>query len=224
MFNSGNISFSQHLGSARGVGVAALTVLPNDIYAVDWNPAGLTSLRDWNVGISNFITSAKSQSNFILHSLGVGKNIFDNHAFAIIYSPGKILDFVVPSSFRIFDSLGNEITAKFDKNISYHQNYSFGYAYRASDNISLGISLRYFESKISDSKYFFDKSNTIRSDIYDHSAQLWSLDIGGIYTMSQQLIIGIVFKNLFEIREKELDEDAKDYRLNLSKQARFGAA
>ncbi len=222
MYITANISIAQYLGSARGVGIGALTSLTNDLNSIDWNPAGLCDIKDWEVGLTNYV--AQKQSGVALHSLSVGKNFLGRHTVAIRYSPGKILEFIVPTTLSVYDSIGNEITTKFDKKITYHQNYSLGYSYRLTDNISLGLGAKFFETNISDTKYFFDTSYVIQSRINSFKANLWTIDMGALYKMSTAWTIGIALKNLFELNEEKLIDDVREYNLNLEKRADFGAA
>ena len=215
---------SQQLGSARGVGLGALTVLTNDIYSIGWNPAGLSSLQDWDVGISNFLPTTQQQSGITLHSLSIGKRFLSNHTASFCYSPGKILEFIEPATFDVIDSSGNLLTTKFDKKISYHQRYSIGYSYRVEENIAVGISAKFFETNISDTKYFFDSSYIIHSQIDEHAANAWTFDIGGIYKTKSAWAFGIVTKNLFQLNESELKDEMREYKLNLDKLAILGIA
>ena len=218
------ISTAQHLSSPRGIGICAFTALSRDIYSLDWNPAGLSRMQDWEAGISNFISSSSNQSGITLNSIGAGKKFLGNQASAVSYSPGKFLEFIVPATFDIYDSSGNAITTKFDKKISFHQTYSLGYSYQIPDNFSIGFSAKYFETKVSDTKYIFDTTNAIRSQIKDYNASLWTIDVGALYNINPQWTLGVVVKNLFEIKEQELKEEVWDYRLNLSKLGRLGIA
>lgn len=218
----GYISNAQYLSSARGVGIGAFTSLTDGIYSLDWNPAGLSLIKDWEVSISNYISVPERQPGFTLHSLGVGKSFFRKQAAAIIYSPGKILEFVVPSSLIIYDSSGNILSTRYDKKISYHQSYALGYSYRMSENVAVGMSARFFDSKASDTRYYFDTSNVIQTEAENHSASSWTFDLGMLYNMNPRWVLGLVFKNLFEIKEEVFKNDIQEYQLKLVKSIRMG--
>lgn len=222
MVVTGYISNAQYLSSARGVGIGAFTSLTDGPYSLDWNPAGLSLIKDWEVSISNYISTLERQSGFRLHSLGAGKSFFSNQAAAIIYSPGKMLEFVVPSNLIIYDSSGNILSTRYDKNISYHQSYALGYNYRISKDISVGMSARFFDSEASDTRYYFDTSNVIQTETEDHSASSWTFDLGMLYNMNYCWVMGLVFKNLFEIQEEVFKNEIQEYQLKLAKSMRMG--
>lgn len=215
---------SQSLSSARGIAIGAHTTTTQNIYSLDWNPAGLSTIRDWSVSVSNFSGLSDGNSGVILYSVGAGKKFFSNQAAAIVYSPGKVLKFIVPTTFGIYDSAGNAITTKFNQKITMHQNYSFGYSYSVPDDFSLGLSARYFENNIEDTKYYFDSNYAIQSQIDNYNASLWAFDVGALYSLNPEWTLSIVLKNLFELQEEELIEEMQKYRLRLTKTVQLGAA
>ncbi len=222
MFIINYLTFSQHLGSSRNIGIAAATSNPLDINSIDWNPAGLTSVVDWKLEISNFITPTITGSGLSFHNFGIAKRFSEKHAIALKYSPGSNLEFVVPTTFTFLDADNNPIVANFDKKISYNQIYSLGYASNILNNLSIGASTRFYETKISETKYSLDTNNIIKTEIQDYSSTQWSIDIGSIYEPYQNLNFGIVFKNLFVIRESEFNENYKTYQLKFPKIVRLG--
>lgn len=219
-----NILFTQYLSSSRGVGVAAFTALSSDVSSVDWNPAGLTNIREWELNFSNFKSTSIAKSGFTFQSFGIGKKFFEKHAAAIRYSPGSNLEFVVPAAFSVYDTAGNIIITKFDKRISFKKNYSVGYAYNILDELSFGFSARLFDSKVSDTKYFIDTNNVIQSQVSDYSASSWAVDFGAQYKINDGWYFGLVFKNLFKINEEDFTETMRNYQLNLTKSVCFGVA
>ncbi len=219
-----NMMFTQSLSSSRGIGVGAFTALSSDIHSIDWNPGGLTNIREWELNFSNFISTSIAKSGFTFQSFGIGKKFFEKHAVAIRYSPGSNLEFIVPAAFSVYDTAGNIITTKFDKIISYKQNYSLGYAYNIVDDLSFGFSARLFDSKVSDTKYFIDTNNVIQSQVSEYLASSWTIDFGTQYKINDKWYFGLAFKNLFKINEVEFTETLRNYRLNLAKSVSFGTA
>ncbi len=212
-------STPQHLSSARGIGLGAFSGLTNDVNAIDWNPAGLVRVRDWSFNLTAFGTNVSNQSSLNLYSIGVSKNFFNSHSAGIRFSPGNILDFIIPSTFTILDSAGNTFTTKFDQKINYSQQYGIGYGIKATDDLAIGFSAKYFETRISDNDYFFD-NNTISSTVIEHFENLWTFNTGAFYLYSDW-VFGFVFQNLFTLREQNLTDAFKDYQLNLSKSAKL---
>lgn len=223
VFTDYHNTYAQHLSSARGIALGAFSSFAGSIGSLDWNPAGLSSLGNLEINVSNFTSTGNQSSGIgVFNSIGIGKKFLDNQAAAVQYSPGKKLDFVLSSSFSIFDTAGNKVTAKFDQKISYNQNYSFGYSYLFSNGLSVGIGAHYFETKISDMRYRFDETNSIQSYTEEYTAQMWSIDLGLITSISEYWSQGLTIKNLFQFSEHELNQKFENYRLNLEKLLRFG--
>jgi len=219
-----NKLLGQSLNSARGTALGANITTSEYVYSVEWNPACLITLNDWSISLSNFINTSSSSNNFTLYSMGIGKKFFLNQAAAILYSPGKMLKFVVPSTFSVYDSAGNAITTKFDQRISMSQLYSFGYAYGIDDDISIGLNGRYFENEVEDTRYFFDSNYAIQSRVNDIKANQWIFDIGMLYALNQNWKLGLVLKNLFKLQESKLTDEFQKYEMQLSKVVQFGAS
>lgn len=215
---------SQNLSSSRGTSLAASIATTNDLSSIDWNPASLIFVKDWRFDLTNYYNSTIKTSGVNFLNFGVTKKFLNNYSASIRYSPGATLQFIVPTTFVLFDPEGNLITTKFDKKISYNQFYSLGYAFKILPEFSLGISTKYYDINISDTKYSLDTNNFIQSQIIEKSSGLWVINWGSIYNINQDLTIGLLFKNMIAIKEKVLPEDLRDYELELTKLLGVGAS
>lgn len=218
-----NTLFTQQMNSARGIGIAAFSTLTRDINSIDWNPAGLINIKDWEINFSNYLPTGRN-FGFTFNSFGIGKKFLNNQAVAVCYSPGKLLEFNVPSTIIIYDSLGNRISAKYDKQISYSQSFSMGLSYLVHKDFSIGLSTRLFETKISDNKYYFDTNYVIQSQTLNYTPNLWSIDAGILYQLEEDWLFGIIFKNLLDYGNENTSNDLKEYYLDISKTIRFNTA
>lgn len=214
---------AQHLGSTRGVSLGAYTSLANELGALDWNPAGLSQIRDWEFSWSSalMLRNGSLSKGISFQSLGGTKRFLDNHALSIRYSPGFSLDFVVPSTFQ-FPLSGQSIT--FDKKISYKEPYSFGYGYQMSPRMSIGVGARFREELMTDTEPFFENDTLARIRFIEYDASFWSFDFGLQWRMGAQWQFGVVAKNLFQMREREFPHEARPFSLRPVKTVRFGAS
>lgn len=222
MLLGSSILSAQHLSSARGIAISAATALTSDGSALDWNPAALINVPDMEVDISSHISS--QSRGFSLTTLAGIKKIRENHALALAYTPGKDLSFAVPATLAILDSAGNEVTAKYDQEISYRQIFSAGYAFRPVESFSVGAAFRLFDSDISDTRYFIDSLNTISSRTEENGISTWSVDIGALYSVNDDWKVGGVVKNLVYRNVGTLPADQDVFRLRLQRFARLGVA
>src|SRR5713101_4570552 len=120
------VTYGQHLGSARGIAIGGFTSLSTGLPSLEWNPANLLSVKDWEVSASNYVTLGTRGNGLTLESTGLGKKILGDHAIALFYSPGKIMDLVIPRTFTVADSNVSLVTT-FDQEVNYQEPFAFGY-------------------------------------------------------------------------------------------------
>jgi hypothetical protein len=219
------LAASQHLSSARGIGLAAFIASSNDLSSLDWNPAGLVFVKDWQVGATNFfsLTTNGRNNGLIFHNTGIAKQFLSNNAVGIRYAPGNNSQFVIPNIFTVIDTTSN-IQAKVDKQLSYAERYALGYAFRFNEDLSFGISARYREEQITDTQFFTvrDSLTYISTKTLSSSANSWNLDLGMLWELSPQWKLGVVAENLFKILESEFPEDLRSFTLDTRKAIRSG--
>lgn len=216
--------FGQHLTSVRGSALGALTALSDDIASIDWNPAGLVSVRDWDVTSSLYSALRRDVSSrgISLYAAGSAKRFLDYHVVAGSYAPGLNLEFKVSPPFS-FDSTGPRIDQ--EEHISYREQYALGYGYQMTPTVGLGLSARYREQMVTSRKIVFDQEAVgarIKTDEY--TANAWNIDIGLLWKPNSEWSLGAVAKNLFRLTESELPEGVLSYGLRNVKTLRLGAA
>ena len=197
--------------------------MANDITGIDWNPAGLASIRDWEVQASGYslIRSNAPVSGFGLYAIGTAKRFLDNHVIAGSYSPGLSLEFLEPSTFELQQD-GPKIDV--EKRIIYREEYALGYGYRVTPTVGLGVSARFREQLVTDTELFVQQDTLARIRRIDYVANAWNLDVGLNWQYSSQWTFGIVAKNLFRLTESEIPRELLSYGLRPVKSLRVGAA
>ena len=216
--------FGQHLSSVRGSALGAYTALTDDIGSIDWNPAGLVSIRDWDLTSSMYGSFRQDVplKGVSLYTAGSAKRFLDAHVIAGSYSPGLNLEFVVPSTF-VFPDGGP--TVDYEKRITYREQYALGYGYQVTPTVALGLSARFREQLITDAQFVADFSTAGSSfKTTTYTANAWNLDIGLNWKPSPEWSFGVVAKNLFRLTESELPEAVLAYGLRNVKTLRVGAA
>ena len=208
----------------RGSALGAFTALSDDIASIDWNPAGLVSVRDWDVTASLYSAFRRdvSSKGISLYAAGSAKRFLDYHVVAGSYAPGLNLEFKVSAPFSL-DSTGPRIDQ--EEHIAYREQYALGYGYQMTPTVGLGLSARYREQSVTSRKIVFDQEAVgarIRTDEY--TANAWNIDIGLLWKPSAEWSLGAVAKNLFRLTESELPEGVLSYGLRNVKTLRIGAA
>ncbi|MEE9288656.1 MAG: hypothetical protein V3U69_03595 [Bacteroidota bacterium] len=218
-------SFGQHLSSPRGISLAAYTAATNDIHSLDWNPAGLIFVKDWEASFSNFANVNPNFNGLIFGTAGIAKRFLGGHTVAIRYADGNAVEFIVPTLFVLTDSV-SRLETSFDKMISHRERFAIGYAYRIADNISVGASARFREETVSDTRYFIsqDTVTLVSSEVIDFDASSWLADVGALWEVNPRWRIGIVAKNLLRVTESEFSEEIEQFGLAQTRFARGGVS
>jgi hypothetical protein len=203
--------------------MGALTALSDDIASIDWNPAGLVSIRDWDVTASLYSAFRRdvSSKGIALYSAGSAKRFLDYHVVAGSYAPGLSLEFVV-SNPCAFDSTGPSVDR--EAYIRYREEYALGYGYQMTPTVGLGISARYREQMVTARQIVFDQGSGARIRTDDYTANAWNIDLGLLWKPDDEWSFGAVAKNLFRLTESELPEAVLPYGLRNIKTLRIGAA
>jgi hypothetical protein len=214
--------FGQHLSSVRGSALGAFTALSDDIGSIDWNPAGLVSIRDWDLTSSIYGSFRRDVplKGVSLYSAGSAKRFLDNHVIAGSYSPGMNDEFLVPASFTIPD--GPKID--YDVHITYREQYALGYGYQITPTVGLGVSARFREQIVTDAQYAYGVGSTVTSSLNEYTGNAWNIDVGLNWKPSSDWSFGAVAKNLFRLTETELQDPVLKYSLRNVKTLRVGAA
>jgi hypothetical protein len=221
MLMSTVMSNAQHLSSARAIGMGGYTAFADGLDALDWNPAGLIGLKDWELEGGNFLSPAATTRSWTFQLAGIGKRFPGIASGAFRISPGISLDFDVPSSFTIEDS-SRTVVNRFDKKISYTEPYAFGAAYSFGDAISAGFSIHRFENHVSDTRFAVDSNSVIQSTPIEFSAGAFLGDFGILWTPQADYRVGVVAKHIVQIVESRLPDEEQQYLLTLPRYARAG--
>ena len=214
---------AQHLSSARGIGLGAYSTLVNDLSALDWNPAGLTFVRDWELFASNhlWVGPATGANGLMFQGAGVTKRFMEQHSVAIRYAPATSLEFTVPSIFKL--NSGQDVS--FDKRILYDERYALGYAFKSSETVRIGMSARFLQERVIDTEPFILQDSVVaKIRTVDYSSDSWNVDFGVLWEPERNWRVGVVAKNLFELRESEFPQEIRSFALRTTKTLRAGFA
>jgi hypothetical protein len=217
-------STAQQVSSARGLSLGAKTADINDLQSLDWNPAGLSQIIDWEVASTNFgnITIPDNRTSFsgiYFQNFGIAKRFFNIHSFGIRYSPGTIFEATIPSSFTYYQKTGDDSTAvsyPYNKKVHYVERYSIGYSYLLKGNFSIGLAARLLEQRINDAiiKEEYIPGTQIKNpkeQPLEYTKNSWNVDIGAQWQVSPSLWIGAVAKNIstFDVGESSTQQKEK---------------
>ena len=216
-------TYAQHLGSAHGVGMGAYTASTDDVHSLDWNPAGLSSVRDWETSLSNFGSFHPGFNGVVFGTAGIAKHFLAKHTVAMRYADGNAVEFVIPTLFVLTDSTSRLETA-FDKKIFHRERFALGYAYRVGERLSVGASARYREETVSDTKYFTaqDSLTVVSSKVVDFDAKSWLGDLGALWNINRSWRVGLVAKNVIRLEESTLADEVQQFGLGKTRYVRGG--
>jgi hypothetical protein len=209
------VSYGQSLIDPRVVGLGAYTPAVKDSRGFAWNPAGLVSMRDWDVSMSTYTGLTPEDGGFVFHGLTLGKRFLDNEAVAFEYSPGTRLRLVVPPTLSIS---GKNEPASNDREIEYAESGSVGIAHRVSPELSVGIGGRYRSQRITDTRITLVQQDTSvffpLSSVQQFDARSWLLDLGLLWTPSRKFSLGATGRNILRLFETAFPDSLSQFRLD----------
>lgn len=194
-----SITYGQTLLSARTLGISAYTALVRDGRGADINQAGLTGIRDWEFGASTYAIVSSRDGGFAFHGISFGKRFLDDHAVGMQYSPGALLEFIIPTSYVASGSI--------DTRLSFEEPFALGYAFQPSTIISMGVGLRLRTETIRDTELRLD-SNFVPSTVNrEHRRETWSADVGTLLKPNPSIGFGVVVRNIARLSNGNLPAD-----------------
>jgi hypothetical protein len=207
---AGSLTYGQGLSSPRAIGIAAYGPLANDSREFLANPAGLVGMRDWNIATSTYTGTTAMSNGFVFHGIVLGKRFLEDHALAFQYSPGALMQFVVPTS----DIISTNPTSV-DKRVEYSEQFSFGYGVRLTSFLSAGLAGRFRKEKVTETQYRLvqDSVNYIER-LNDRKDEVTSLllDLGVQAKLSPVVTLSIVGRNLPGLK-KDLPDEFERFQL-----------
>jgi hypothetical protein len=213
--------WGQHVTSSRGLSLGGYTALANELSALDWNPAGLIHVRDWEFSASNalWLSRERASTGLVFQSAGLTKRFMEQHSIAFRYAPSTSILFEIPSSITLGNS---QQTFTYDKKIEYHERYAVGYSYRPGENVSLGMSARFLQERIVDTELYVVQDSLTRFRTVDYFADSWKVDVGLLWEPERDWKFGLVAKNLLKVTESQFPQSVQSFALRTVKSLRAG--
>ncbi len=210
-FNLVKIS-AQNLTSAQATAMPGFSVFTNSALSFSLNPAGLTKIYDWNIGLTSYY---QSNAGTKMLSFGIAKRISENHSVGFMYSPGSKIEIIFPSNITI-KSGDLILNAEFDKKINLASNYSLGWALKLNDKLKIGLSSNYINQTFSETKYNVQSTDSIPRisiETPEYKSSILRTKFSLLYEIEKKLTFGISFENFDLKLNDEIPDDFKEYKL-----------
>jgi hypothetical protein len=216
---AGANSYGQPVLSPRAVGLGAYGASVKDTRDFVANPSGLVGMRDWDIAASTYLPASSGvDGGFVFGGISVGKRFLEDHALAAQYTPGALLEFVLPSTLSI-----NGVGIAADRKISYSEPAAVGYAYRFSGRFSAGVQGRLRTETVTDPQYQF-VDTTIVAATSESRRDSWLFDAGLTWQPMAGLTVAAVGRNLTSTTSGTLPADFQSYTLPLERSLELTAA
>jgi hypothetical protein len=215
-------AWSQSLMDARALGLAAYFPVVQDTREFPINPAGIVQIRDWDMSMSTYLTPSAKPLGFVFHGLTLGKRFFGDEAFALRYSPGTSVRFIVPPTLVV----GGE-PASNDREITYEESFAAAYAHRFAKSLSAGVSARVRREKVTDTRYQMVLHDTVSYPTAYQSAfasNVWSLDASLLWNPLSRLTVAAAVRNIFSWRNGDIGAPLQFYQLPTKPIGEIGVA
>lgn len=202
-------TYGQSLLSARSLALASYGASVVDSRSFESNPAGIVGIRDWEFSTTTF---RGSTGGFVFQGLTLGKRFLDDEAVSLAYMPGALVEFVLPAIVVTSDS---GTPASIQQTLSYQEQFLLAYAHRFSPMISAGITARFRQATVNDTKYeLIQQGSGYISRITPRKEQagMALFDLALLATPFSELRVGLVGRNLFSAAQT-LPEDVRSFSL-----------
>lgn len=222
----------QSLLNVRSIGMASDMTTAYDLPALFSNPAGITSIRNWQINNTNaLLTNPANAGQF--GSVGIGYRFYHSHVAAFTYAPSRVMQFrflTTKSREEIrtgqWTSIIYEVIS--DKRLRYQEAINIGYATTAMRGLSFGVAARWLQQDIDEVATTIKRESGVSSTAnvnrtYSESST-WNFDAGVIFTPAPAFQFALVANNVLSVRERELYDVYKYYSLDPEKVIRFGAS
>lgn len=212
----------QSLFSPRAVALGAYGAMVTDVRGFDRNPSGLVNIRDWDLLASTYTSTSGGEDGFVFHGLSIGKRFFERHAFAVQYAPGSLLQFSIPASVVLIDS----IPVSVDQKAAYDEQLAFGLGIRVGEALFAGAGGHLRGEKVTDTQYELKESDTlniITSTEKITKANTWLFDVALMWGPLPDITVSAVGRNLFFAGE-ELPAEYEALRLPRKAAGEFGVS
>jgi hypothetical protein len=186
------ISFGQSLLSPRATAVGAYSPLVSDTRDFSANPAGLTLMDGWEVGVTSYLPVSGSAEGFVFHGITVGSRFLDHHGAALQFSNGTSLEFLFPAQSIV---VGPDPTTV-DTRISYSEKFSAAYAFTPLEEFSLGLLTRYRREKFTDTQYQLVDTAIVRLPDLVQESDYWSIDLGVRWYPLKEIALSLIGRNV----------------------------
>ena len=214
----------QSLINARAVGLGAGIASVKDSRGFPANPAGMVNIKDWDFTTTTYALMSGTNGGFVFHGLTFGKRLFETEAIALQYAPGSSLRFVAPLTLTI-GTPGQSISN--DREIEYGEPFSLGYAHRFSATFSACLGGRFRRERIADTEYEIQVRDTITVPVVSSKtseATSWYLDLGLLWTPSERFALGVIVRNVLQLKLADLPAELQEFRLPYKPIAALGVS
>lgn len=212
-------TYAQPVLSARAVGLGAYGASVKDSRDFVANPSGLVGMKDWDFGASTYFpVSPGTGGGFVFGAVGGGKRFLDDHALAAQYTPGALLEFVLPATVIL---KGVDIAT--DRTVSYSELAAAAYAYRFSDRFSAGVEGRLRTVTVDNPRYKF-VDTTIVALANESRTSSWLFDAAFTWRPWERVTFAAVGRNLANLKGGTLPVEFGDYALSVKRGVEFSAS
>lgn len=216
-------TYGQSMLAPRAMGTGALLASVRDTRGFDINPAGLVRIRDWDLTVSSFTSPGGRTSGAVFQGISLGKKFFDRHAVAFQYTPGTVLNFVVPSTVV----LAGSTPVSTDEQVEYGEHFSLSYAMEILPGLSAGITGRVRTTRVTDTRFTLrdlDTTSLIVPDEQSYETTVWLGDLGFLWQPAQHLGLALVGRNIAAVEAGSLPPELVRYALPRDRRLEFGVA
>ena len=185
------------------------------INSFEYNPSNYSVIKDWGFSFTyggEFGSTLSSN----LYQVSAAKS-FSKHFLSLRYTPGYQKEFIFKSGSTNIDSTSDPINLS--SKFLYKELFGAGYSFKFNDQISAGLTLRYFKQEFTKDNFsviFSDTSHLVvdsETDISDY----WKTDVGFVWKPNENFALNFATINLLALKNEVQNIENNDFEIKTEK-------
>jgi len=191
-------------------------------YNYESNPSNFFNTKDWGISLQ-YGAEFSGSFNSSIYLLGISKRI-GNHNLSARYTPGFQKEFLFSTGESIV--VNDTTTQSLEANYTYKELFGLGYSYRINEQLSAGLTLRFFEQDFNQQivKPVFGDTLYLVTENLNEDLNFWKADIGIDYIFSDQLQFRVASINLLNFGDDPTTEEFQGFEMKQERGAFIAAS
>ena len=191
-------------------------------YNYESNPSNFFNTKDWGISLQ-YGAEFSGSFNSSIYLLGISKRL-GNHNLSARYTPGFQKEFLFSTGESIV--VNDTTTQSLEANYTYKELFGLGYSYKINEQLSAGLTLRFFEQDFNQQiiKPVFGDTLYLVTENLSEKLNFWKADIGIDYILNDHLQFRLASINLLNFGDDATTEEFQGFEMKQERGAFLAAS